>query len=324
MLLQGQVVHLREDALVRQAGEVAGVEELVRAPLVRELEHVARVVLGRPGRRRVVQVGPLEQQLDAQVGPRIAAVTHDDAEFREEPGDFVEQAGVLALVGHARTGHADQHVDRDVELDALGVDGVEALVVDRRLRVCKARRGGGGADVGMEFDRRLERPDAVHAGIRIDADGAEEAAGKLLEQLQRRRRVLGADADLGDLDAERVHHRDDLGGFHLTVHPLPGVLEQVLGRVVGELLRAAVTAEPAHRLHAHPGAAGRDLKHQIDDADVLGSAHVRPQWFERAVPATCAGAELRLPVRRPCASRRVPTSGRPRSGRRRPSRPSPP
>ena len=66
----------------------------------------------------------------------------------------------------------------------------------------------------MEVDRRLERADAVHAGIRIDTHGAEEAAGKLLEQLERRLRVPGADPDLGDPDAERVHHLDDLAWFH--------------------------------------------------------------------------------------------------------------
>ena len=44
---------------------------------------------------------------------------------------------------HPRPGHARAHVDRDVELDALGVDREELLVVDRHLRVEPAREGAG-------------------------------------------------------------------------------------------------------------------------------------------------------------------------------------
>ena len=84
----------------------------------------------------------------------------------------------------------------------------------------------------MEPDRRFECADAVHAGVRIDADGAEEAPGELLEHLKRRFRVLGADADLGDADAERVHHRDHVGRRPGPVHAPSGILEEVLGRMV--------------------------------------------------------------------------------------------
>ena len=58
----------------------------------------------------------------------------------EEPAHLVEQRDVLRRVPDARTGHARGRADRDVELDALRVDRVHLLVVDRDLRV-QARPG---------------------------------------------------------------------------------------------------------------------------------------------------------------------------------------
>ena len=133
--LRPDVGQLGEDALERQPHrEVAGVHDLVGAAGVGVVDDRLRVVLRRERRGGVVEVRPLEHQLHGQLVPRLGAVAHHDLELGEEPAHLVEQLGLLAEHRHPRAGHAGGDADRDVELDALRVDRVEALVVDRHLR----------------------------------------------------------------------------------------------------------------------------------------------------------------------------------------------
>ena len=151
--LNGTFGQLAEDAVEAEAHrEVAGVHDLVGAAGVGVVDDGLRVVLRRERAGRVVEVRPLEHQLHGQVGPRLAAVAGDEAQLGEEPADLVDQLHVLARHRHPRTRHADAHEDRDVELDALGVDRVDPLVVDRHLRVA-----AGGEDLRAHA-RRARRP----------------------------------------------------------------------------------------------------------------------------------------------------------------------
>src|SRR2546423_10184127 len=66
---------LGEDRLERQTHrEVARVDDLVGAARVRVVDDVAGVVLRCERARRVVEVGPLQEELDRQRGPRLAAL----------------------------------------------------------------------------------------------------------------------------------------------------------------------------------------------------------------------------------------------------------
>src|SRR5262245_40354631 len=89
VLPERHVLELPEDAFERQSERVvAGVDDLVRATRIRELDDLLRVELGRERAGAVVQIRPLQQQLDRQVRPRLAAVAQDEAQLREEPADL--------------------------------------------------------------------------------------------------------------------------------------------------------------------------------------------------------------------------------------------
>src|SRR5271165_2558429 len=80
LVLERNARELALDPLQRQAHrEVAGVDHLVRSPGVGVVDHVLGVVLRGEGGGRVVEVRPLQHQLDRQVGPRLAPVAgHKD------------------------------------------------------------------------------------------------------------------------------------------------------------------------------------------------------------------------------------------------------
>jgi hypothetical protein len=61
-------------------------------------------------------------------------VAHHELQLREEPADLVDAVDRLAGHRDAGTGDADTAADRQVELHALGINRIEALVIDRHLR----------------------------------------------------------------------------------------------------------------------------------------------------------------------------------------------
>src|SRR5262249_57600577 len=87
------------------------------------------------------EAGQLGHGCNRQGGPRLTGVGGDEGERREVEHHVVDELHVLAGHLDARPGHAGAHEDRDVELAALGVDGVEAPVVDRHLRNAAGRAG---------------------------------------------------------------------------------------------------------------------------------------------------------------------------------------
>src|SRR4051794_1059121 len=126
---------LGEDAVEGEAHrEVPRVHDLVGAARVRIVHDVRRVVLRCERARRVVEVGPLEHELHREVRPWLTTVPGDELELGEEPANLVDERDVLRRERHPRSWHARAHADGDVELNALGVDRVELLVVDRDLR----------------------------------------------------------------------------------------------------------------------------------------------------------------------------------------------
>ena len=103
VVAERHVGHLGEDALVGEAGrEVAGEHDLVGAAGVRELDDVLGVVLRRERRGRVVEVRPLQEQLDREFGPRLTAVPRHELQLREEPAHLVDVRDVLRFVSQSR------------------------------------------------------------------------------------------------------------------------------------------------------------------------------------------------------------------------------
>src|SRR5439155_10785258 len=112
-----------EDALELEPPRVvAAVDDLVGAPGVRVVDDRIRVVLRRERGGRVVEVRPLQQELDGEVDPRLATMAEHEPQFGKVVADVVDQTWVLAGHRHARTGDASLHENRDVELYTLRVE----------------------------------------------------------------------------------------------------------------------------------------------------------------------------------------------------------
>ena len=237
---------------------------------------VCGVVPGRERAGRVVEVGPLEQELGGHVGPRLGTVAHHELELREVPADLVDQHRLLARRRHPRSADAGAHADRDVELDALRVQRIELLVVDRHLGHAAGGERGGRLDaqrlVGLH-----QVAHAVHALVRVDVQRRDEPVGVPAHRTHVALaavagRVTEAHADHRLLDAVAVHQVER--GVDRVGRPevhVGDVLEHVLGRelVVLRLLAQLRLEELVPVLLV----AGRDAEHQIDDPDVGGHAH---------------------------------------------------
>src|SRR5439155_3742573 len=115
----------------------------------------------------VVEVRPLQQQLHREVGPRLTAVTGHELQLGKVPAHVVDEADVLRGERDARSGDTRADADRDVELDALGVDRIKLRVVDRNLRVEAGGECGRRLDAEL-LDRALQIAHRVHAAVRVD------------------------------------------------------------------------------------------------------------------------------------------------------------
>jgi hypothetical protein len=69
-------LHVGHDPLKREAHrEIACIDDLGSAARVRITNDGFRLMLGREGGGRIVEIGPFQHQLDGEVFPRLAAVT---------------------------------------------------------------------------------------------------------------------------------------------------------------------------------------------------------------------------------------------------------
>src|SRR5262245_8897672 len=265
---------LTEDALEREPHrEVARVHHLVRAPRVRVVDDRLRVVLRCEGARRVVEVRPLEQQLDGQVGPGLAAVAHHEPELREAPADLVAELDGLPEHRDARAPHADADEDRKVELHALGVDRVEALVVDRHLRGAASGEGAHRLDADL-LVHALEVAQRRDALVGVDPAGGDEAVGVAAQRLAARP-VVRVDADQRALDAPLVHLFERVLDVVVAGAGLGDVLEDVLDGELEALPALAVAEQRLQELVARLAVRARDAQHEVDDPDPGRHPHGR-------------------------------------------------
>src|SRR5262249_25121585 len=97
----------------------------------------------------------------------------------EVPTHFVDQPDVLRREWHAWSRDARAHADGNVELDALRVERIELRVVDRHLRAEAGRKRSCRLHSEL-FVRAPEVANAVHSGVGVDLEAAEEAIRMLL------------------------------------------------------------------------------------------------------------------------------------------------
>ena len=189
----------------------------------------------REGTGAVVKVRVLQHQLHGQVFPRLAAVTHHELQFREEPAHLIHMLHLLRKERHTRPGNADVDADGNIEVRAYRVEQVHLLVVDGYLRVRAARKHADGTDAKVA----MNTPDVahlVHTEVRVGRVIEDETVRILAFRRSRGRRAFEV-ADHGHIDAVTVHLADQ--ELHVVVRAGQhrNVLEHVLGRHL-ELLPA--------------------------------------------------------------------------------------
>ena len=193
---------------------------------------------------------------------------------------LVDELDVLAGRLEARPRDPGTAEDRDAQLNALGVDRVHLLVVDRHLR-----EGAGREAPDRTHAVRLvlgdQTPDALHAVVRVDGGRGDETVRVLAERL-RPEALAVADADEPLLDTPQIHlaqgDGDGVVGAgqaffgHVLEHVLDGELEVLLG--LGVLGLAG--DEPVHLFHVGMW----EPDHGVHDPDVVRHAHARPpDWL---------------------------------------------
>jgi len=77
---------------------------------VRVVDDVLRIELRCERRGRGVEVGPLQQELGGEIGPRFATVARHDLQLGKEPAHLVEQLGLLAEHRHSRARHGSLRI----------------------------------------------------------------------------------------------------------------------------------------------------------------------------------------------------------------------
>ena len=183
-----------------------------------------------------VDIGMLPGHGDHFVGPGNAHMNAHQLELGKVAGHRVNAdrtadtaPRIARVVNHGLT---DLHLDRNVELDALGVKGVVARMVGRQLVPMRVRMGSNEA---VFAHRVFKRAHAAHALSRVYTGQARKPIRVLLyrvgHQLIRHvvtgRVVLDADPSgdqEGALDARRVHagehalQADSVKGFFLDAH----------------------------------------------------------------------------------------------------------
>ncbi len=169
-----------------------------------------------------VDVRVLPRHGDHLVGPGDADMDADQLELREVAGHRVERYrpadAAQPLLGRVDERLADLHLHRDVELDALRIEGIPARVVRGELEPVRVHMG---ADEAVIAHRALERAHAGHPLGRIQAGQTRETPGMashhfvhaLVGQVpaagQSEASGLRGDEE-GALDARLVHQRQHL------------------------------------------------------------------------------------------------------------------
>ena len=180
-------------------------------------------------------------------------------------------------------GHAHADEDGDVQLDALGVDRVHPLVVDRDLRVAPGREDLG-AD-GPLGHGRLQVAHRLHAPVGVDAGAGHESVGVLAQGAARL--AAGDVADHGLIDAVAIHLGQHEGDVVVLVVVGGDVLEHVLGRELELVLALAVADQGLEEgVPVLLGAVG-NAQHQVHDADVGGHGH--PPSIEQVLVSVARG-----------------------------------
>ena len=210
-------------------------QDLVLAARVHEVDQLGREVLRRVRRRHQVQVLVLDHQADRDVPPRIGAVRHHDDQLGQEVTDLVEVHRVLAGARHRRAGEAGVDRDRELPVDALGVER-EVAVVGRCEPADHEGRHARQHD-RLVLHESFEFAYRLHAATRIDGDREHEAIRVLLGEGEHlRQRVIARERDDRLLDAGRIHLRDELVRRE-TLEDAVGALEIVFGDALQELGR---------------------------------------------------------------------------------------
>ena len=245
-------------------------------------DELGRIAAGRVGGGVDVDVGVLARDRDHLLGPRVADVAADDRQLGEVERDLVDVGDRPAGLRRAqRAGVADLRAERDAELDARGVERVEAAVGRRRLpqpgqhaQALEAvvRRRGGAA--------RGRRPSA---GARSTA--AMPAGGRVPRHRARRPRRCRSAAPRGPCQA-RDHGLRDAG----RVERLEGDRER--DRSVGSAPAgpAAQRGEHVVREEAAGSGAGSRRRSSSGWGLLVGQGlHRRPTRRRRAASANVVG-----------------------------------
>ncbi len=197
-------------------------------------------------------------------------MAHDELQLGEEPAHLVDQLHLLVGHRHPRAGHAGGDEDRQVELDALGVQRVVAGVVDRHP---VGERGGGHRTHTEVGDQAFEQPDGVHAAVGVELGAGDEAVGEVADGPAGRLPVVLGHVDHRPLDTVGIHvhqhdgHRVGLGidlGRHVLKH---------VGRRHREALRLLIAQMRLNELVNLTTVWRGEPDHGVDDSDVRWHAH---------------------------------------------------
>jgi hypothetical protein len=194
----------------------------------------------------------------------------DDLELGEFERDVVEQDRPAHGRRHVLGGVADLHDQRQVELDALGIEGVVAAMVDLEVEAVGMKVGANEVRVAAP---PVELAHAVQALAGIDPDEPEDAAGRLLSDLED---LLLADVpdqllrDPGVHLGGGDHHRLHAGAVHVG--------DELFGRVALHL-EASPLHDVLRLLERHTEAFGREHGAPVIDCQ-SGSPAFRPQRFD--------------------------------------------
>jgi hypothetical protein len=175
-------------------------------------------------------------------------VGHHELQLREVQAHPIEVHGILALAGRRRPGDARVHGDRQVELDALGVERVVDGLVRRDVEVEGRDAGEHQGVVRLEARQRAH---GLHAAAGVEVHAEREAPGVLLGELQHVGR--------GALGVGREDGARDAGGVHLLEHLADLVVaEEVLAllEVAARHLHEIVGPAEVGHVHVHPGVDG--------------------------------------------------------------------
>ncbi len=151
-------------------GPVGAKHELVLAVSIRVMHNLLRPVLRRIGVSAHVDIGVLPAHGDHFVRPRHAKVHSDQAQFREMDRNAVQRdrprdarQPAILLIDQVL---ADLHHDRNIELDALGVDWEDIRMVGRDIEPVRVIVRAHETEL---FNRIFEIVELLHPERGVDA-----------------------------------------------------------------------------------------------------------------------------------------------------------